>query len=484
MKRAITIGLCLALVGTAAISPVQSQDACPPPIAPSSKALWPPPPGPGAFDIAHFGEAHWNEGQGPKTMPILVRDIESFDPNLVLFSADIADTGSKDRLECFRAIMGPIQGADIPYFVSAGNHDRLPQAGPGGFFGDIAVWREVFANMPAPWGDGKPAGPEFILPEDEPDEGEGAATHYYFDYAPSGGEPLLRVIVMDNSLQSFESSDRDQFPAVGPGQRDINQLAFLDRVSADAQEKGLPTFVLMHQPTQDPRDLSNVHPISYNHTMSKGASPDNQAFDLIASRNEVDGVFLGHIQGNATYSVEDTRFYIDGGGGGSPYALTEVGTDTGYYYGFRIMRVQEGGDFSTFFVPLIDKIQIRAPKKVAAKEEIELRAIATQPFDPELPPRFSGVENEAIQVELRQPDPSRADYENLPRLAYVWKVSNPKVLQPIADKANDPSDEPGFDQTTMTTSGRFRALKPGVVTVTILSGTHKRSVRIRVMPTH
>ncbi|HYI46305.1 MAG TPA: metallophosphoesterase [Actinomycetota bacterium] len=485
MKRTVVIALCIALAGAVAVTPVEgAEGACPAPAPASNKVLWPPRPGPGAFDVAHFGEAHWNEGQGPKTMPILVRDIESFDPNLVLFSADIADTGSKDRLQCFRSIMGPIQAAGIPYFSSPGNHDRLPQVGPGGFFGDIAVWREVFADMPAPWGDGDVANDDYRLPEEEPDEGEGAATHYYFDYAPAGS-PAVRVIVMDNSLQSFESSDRDQFPAVGPAQKDVNQLAFLDRVSGDAHAKGLLTFVVMHQPTQDPRDISNVHPSSVNHVMGKGASPDNQAFDLIASRNGVDGVFLGHIQGNATYAVEETQYFIDGGGGGSPYAMNSVGTDTGYYYGFRIVRVHEGSTgpgYSTYFVPLIDKIDVAAPKKVAVKKKIQLSAVATQPFDPDLPPRLSGVENAAIELQLRQPDPGRSDYEHLPKLAYMWKVSDPKILRPIADRDNDPVDETGFDPKTMTTSGRFRALRSGVVTVTIMSGTHKRSVRIRVTP--
>ena len=59
----------------------------------------------GETDIVHYGEAHWNEGQGPKTMPILVQDIVSFDPDFVLFSSDMADIGSEDRLDF--TVVGP-----------------------------------------------------------------------------------------------------------------------------------------------------------------------------------------------------------------------------------------------------------------------------------------------------------------------------------------------------------------------------------------
>lgn len=43
----------------------------------------------------------------------------------------------------------------------------------------------------------------------------------------------------------------------------------------------------------------------------------------------LDGWEQRRIQGNALYNVGDTGYFIDGGGGGSPYALHEVGTDSG-----------------------------------------------------------------------------------------------------------------------------------------------------------
>ena len=325
--------------------------------------------------------------------------------------------------------------------------------------GAIDIWRTAFGGMSAPWGDAKPEG-SIKLPEGEPDDGPGASTHYHFDFGPSA-KPFLRVIVLDNSQQSLTTSDLDQYPSVGPGASDVSQLGYLYRVASEAQEMGLHTWVVMHQPTQDPRDPSNVHPVSLNHTMGKGSSPDNALFDAIAQVTGVDVVLLGHIQGNALYSVGETRYFIDGGGGGSPYALRSVGTDTGYYYGYRLFRMdRKGADRRTYFIPLIDSIDVEGHQASPSATRCRWQCTATQPHDPDLPPRLSGVPNEPIVLELR---PERSMDDAVPQLAYMWWTSNPKVLKPVGDPTLDPTKDPDFDERTMTMTGNFKALKPGVV---------------------
>lgn len=481
--RKLAFLMCLAALGAALpAAPLRSQDGCPSRAARSSKAQWPPPPEDGAFDVVHFGEAHWNEGQGPETMPILVQDVVRFHPDFLIFSSDIADIGTTDRLVCFAQIMKPLSDAGIPWFDAPGNHDRLPAAGPGGVAnGDISEWRQVFASMPAPWGDAPAPDEGFLLPRDEPDDGSGASTHYHFDYAPDEEAVAVRVIALDNSQHSLTTADVDQYPAVGPGEKDASQLAFLQRTAAEADEAETLSWVVMHQPTTDPRDISNVHPVSYNHTMGKGASPDNKLFEVMAEANGVDGVFLGHIQGNAVYTTGTTHYFIDGGGGGSPYALREVGTDTGYYYGFRVLRVfrtGDGWDYRTYFVPLVDRIELKGPQSVLVGEEALFSATAIQPFDPKLPPRFGLAPNEPIALELR-PVSAVVD-ESVPELAYVWESSNPKVLRPVAANTSDPLDDPAFDPRSMTTGGTFEAVRPGVAFVTIRTGTHARTMKVTV----
>ena len=456
------------------------EEKCPEHAKPSARAQWPAVPERDAFDIVHFGEGHWNEGQGPKTMPILVQDVLRFDPDYVAFSSDMADIGSPDRLGCFRSIMQPLLDAGIPWYDSPGNHDRVALAGPGGVAqGSIDVWREMFAAMPQPWGDAPQTAKGFRLPENEPDDGPGASTHYYFDYGRK--KPAVRLIVLDNSQHGLTQSDVDQYPAVGPGADDASQFAFLQRTAQSAQDEGLLSFVVMHQPTQDPRDPSNVHAVSVNHTMGKGLNPDNQIFDLLASQTGVDAVLLGHIQGNALYSFQDVDYFIDGGGGGSPYSAGQVGTDTGYYYGFRVLRIyRDGGEwaFRTYFIPLVDEIEIDGASSVKVGEQLTLNATAIQPFDPDLEPRLGGAPNEPIHVELRPPTdgPFRAA---VPELAYMWTTSNPKVLAPVSSDL-DPSGDPTFDPETMSVAGTFEALKPGVARITIMTGTHAETIVVRV----
>ena len=474
----------LALAGLAAVSLQPTTKAavaeCPSESL-RSAARWPGAPKGKAFDVVHFGEGHWNEGQGPETMPQLVQDVRAFAPEFVLFSSDIADTGTRDRLTCFRSIMSPLDRAGIPWFNSPGNHDRVPVAGPGGVVsGGIQEWREVFADMPAPWGDDPVPDERFRVGNDEPTDGNGASTHYYFDFIPAGGKGGIRVVVLDNSMHSLTNSDTDQYPSVGAGQQDAAQLAFLERVAREAEEKELLTWVVMHQPTRDPRDITNAHPSSYNHVMGKGASPDNALFEAIASASGVDAVFLGHIQGNAVYQVNAVDYFIDGGGGGSPYAMHSVGTDTGYYYGFRIIRVTprlREPEVRSYFVPLVEKVQVETPSVTTVGEEIALTASARQPHDPDLPPRAGLLPNEPIVLELQRPEGG----PEVPQLAYMWETLDPEILRPVADDL-DPADDPSFDHRTMTMTGRFEAVGAGVARLRILVGSVAKTVRIKVQP--
>lgn len=473
------------LTSVIVVAPAPSDAAaCPVPAAAAGQPAWPPLPPDGAFDIAHFGEAHYNEGQGSITVPILVQDLIAYEPDLVAFSSDMADIGTADRMECFRDLMDPLLAAGIPWFDAPGNHDRLTVADTfGGVVTEgIGPWRETFAPMPAPWGDGPAAGPGFVVPTDEPDDGPGAATHYFFDYGPAG-EPVVRLIALDNSRHSFTQTDVDQYPAVGAGARDASQLAFFQRAAADADERGLLTFAMFHEPTQDPRDQTKAYPISYNHSMAKGATADNQLFDALAVATGTDAVLLGHILGNFQYAVGDVPYFIDGGAGGSPYTREETGTDSGYFYAYRLLRLfpEDGGwSFRTYVVPLVDHIELDAPAIATVGEQLSLAATAVQPYDPTLPPRFPLMPDGAIRLALRAPSPSVLDGDAVPSVAYMWSTSDHDVLRPIPDPSMDPSDDPAFDPATMTTSGRFEAVGQGQATITITTGTHAQTVTITV----
>ncbi len=456
-------------------------EGCPGPAEPVTAApAWPPPPDGDTFDVTHFGEAHYNEGQGSVTMPILVQETIAHAPEIVTFSSDMADIGTYDRMECFRDIMAPLLDAEIPWYDSPGNHDRIAIAGPGGVInGEIGPWRDVFAAMPEPWGDAPSIHPGVVVPVGAPDDGPGARTHYHLDFGPPG-EPVFRLIVLDNSMHSFTQSDTDQYPSVAPG----GQLRYFAEKAAEAKDRGLLVFTMFHEPTQDPRDQTSAYPISYNHTMNKGATTDNLVFDTIAAGLGVDGVLLGHILGNFVYNVGPVRYFVDGGAGGTPYTIEPTGVDVGYHYAFRILRFHRDGDrwaFRTYVVPLVDNIEVTGPSgPVDAGETVELEATVVQPHDPSLPPRFSLMPNEPIRVELRPVQRSQLDArEAVPEVAYMWSTDDPAVLAPVPGPL-DPLDDPAFDPSTMTTSGRFEAIGTGDAQITIATGTHSAVTSVSV----
>jgi hypothetical protein len=97
-----------------------------------------------------------------------------------------------------------------------------------------------------------------------------------------------------------------------------------------------------------------------------------------------------------------------------------------------------------------------------------------------LEPRLAGAPHEPIEVELRAPDASRIDYANLPRISYVWQSLDPKILKPVVDKELDPMGDPAFDPRSMTTTGSFKALRPGRARVAIKVGPYKKIRTITV----
>lgn len=132
-------------------------------------------------------------------------------------------------------------------------------------------------------------------------------------------------------------------------------------------------------------------------------------------------------------------------------------------------------------VPLIDRIEVEGPRTVEVGEQIRFTATAVQPYDPDLPPRFGFVPNEAIRLELRALETAPGYESNVPHLAYMWRSLKPGVLRPVGSPA-DPSDDPSFDDRTMTIDGTFEAIKPGTARIAIMSGTHQRVVKVRMLP--
>ncbi|HYI35906.1 MAG TPA: hypothetical protein VEX39_04845 [Thermoleophilaceae bacterium] len=369
---------------------------------------WPPATGQGTLFV-HYGEEHWNDADGPTLLPKIVEESGRYKPSLVTMSGDKDNDGTVEQLSRWKQIMTPYDRQGVPFFPSIGNHDRKSPPGlpPGtagllspGVQGDLTNYKRVFADRPFPFGDAAPykdAG--FTQRTRAAGDPPGASSHYFVDYKD------LRVIFLDNSCWGLADCDASQSPAFPDAQGNRGQLEYLRRNGGEATRAGKQVFVVMHMPTRDPRDQSYIDPTTFNHVMGKGINPssaqDNIRFEEAAQAAGVDGVLLGHIKGQFIYKGRGgVPYFIDGGAGGELYTDGPVGTDHGYWHGFRLLRVA-GGKLTTDTVPIFVKggIRLDGPGYLLTGADAQYEAFGSQPV-------FND-EAKVTGLELRDPDPVR-----------------------------------------------------------------------------
>ena len=370
---------------------------------------WPPATGQGTLFV-HFGEEHWNDADGLTLLPKIVEQTAKYRPALVTMSGDKDNDGTVEQLGSWKQIMSLYDGAKVPYFAGVGNHDRKSPPGvpPGtaglitpGVQSDLTNYKGVFADRPYPFGDAQPYQAEGFAQRTRPaDDPPGASSHYFVDYKN------LRVIFLDNSCWGLSDCDASQNPAFPDASGNRTQLDYLRQAGGEASRAGKKVFVVMHMPTRDPRDQSYIDTTAFNHVMGKGLNPtqapDNPRFEEAAEQAGVDAVLLGHIKGQFLYKGRGgVPYYIDGGAGGELYTEGPVGTDHGYWHGYRLLRVAASGGLTTDTVPIFvkDGIRLDGPGYLVIGADAKYEAFGTQPVFKD--------EAKVTGLELRDPDPIR-----------------------------------------------------------------------------
>ena len=497
--------------------------------AATAKHPWPPADGPGAL-YAHYGEEHISDIDGAVVLPKIVEEVVRYHPALVTMSGDKTDDGTTEKLVPWRDLMAAYDRAGIPYMAGVGNHDgkqMTPEAITDAAAGstplrDTTFYEQVFAGRPYPMGDAAPY--PGLSPATRPaGDPEGAATHFWVDHGN------VRWVFIDNSCYGIVNCDPLQNPPDDTGR---DQYTFLRDAAAEADAAGKLLFVVMHMPTRDPRDQQNAYYTSVNHNMGKGASPDNQRFESEAEALGVDAVFVGHIKGQFLYrGAGDVPYYIDGGAGGELYSSGPLGVDHGYWYGFRLLRV-EAKHVDTDVVPVIvpDGIEILGPRALQPGEEpVRYEATARQPAaksdravvtalelrDPDPVPRsgdgfavpwtslawlaplllFAALVLRALPRPLLVPallgaamfafgglalaqrsEPDDTPKDSLPNPARIFASGDPLVLAPVASETDDPRRDPA----RQTADGRFRPGCPGRTRLSVTSGFETSAVEVVV----
>ena len=428
---------------------------------------WPPIP-PDGLSFIHYGEEHLDDEDGMRILPRVVRQSVRYRPDLVTMSGDKASDSSPENLTGWRQTMDAFDKAGIPYFAAVGNHDRSAPGteGLGSIFagGDFGTYSDTFADRAYPFGDAPPPNdPRFSPSERPPDDPAGASSHYAFSFG------AVRWIVLDNSCFSFFNCDPFQSPPFPDAAGNSGTYDFLASEAATANELGQLAFVVMHMPTQDPRP-GHSQPTPSAHTMGEGTAPDNAQFEQAAAAAGVDGVFLGHVKGMWKYTSQGVPYFTDGGAGGEVYVGSgeETGVDYGYWHGFRTISVRRG-NVVTDAVPVFARngIEITGPRSLEPGEVGRFSAVGQQPTE----------HGPDVMLELRDPDPTRPNVENLPSPARIWTTRNRRILSPIAASIED---ERRRFKRRQTVSGAFRARCPGRTFIRVTSGWETERVPVRV----
>lgn len=258
-------------------------------------------------------------------------------PRFVLYTGSMRSSGIPEELAQFKSFL---KGFDIPVFGAIGTKDLFVglDAGPAGGpanqtigSGSNQYWKQVFADMPAPWGTaGAPRG---IRPIPANSAQPLARTHYAFDVL-EGSRAVLRVIVLDSSTKSLGNSS-DQNP---PNE---SQAAWWTLLAGEAKALGIPTVISMNQPTVIPDS------IQVGNWQGQGAF-EAPVFDSNAQAAGVTAVFAGGLRMNTTDKlpgrVGDVPLYVMGGGG-APLGFesdaskpTKLVTD-GFYHGWHLVSL-------------------------------------------------------------------------------------------------------------------------------------------------
>jgi len=442
--------------------------------------------------FVHLGEERWDEPDGANVLSKVVSESARYRPAMVTLSGDKAANGTAAALGAWRGFMAPYERAGIPYFAAIGNSDRRAPAGfrpglqglglmPAGG-SSLEPYKDVFADRPYPFGDGRPYGnPELARITRPGDDPRGASTHYFVDTG------AVRWIFLDNSCWSISRCDAVQSPRFPDSEGSQGQFDWLERRAAEASRAGRTVFVVMHMPTRDPRDQSASAPESRMHVMGKRRSfPDNPRFEEVAERTGVDAVFVAHIKAQTLYKGQGrVPYYVDGGAGGSLHTKGPVGTDHGYWHGYRLVRVSRGRVLTDAVPIFVDGgITLQGAEVVQRGKLERYHAFGRQPVVDgpakvemlELrDPRPAGAQGEPVSG-ARNTLRSSTPIESLPAPARMFTSSNRFVLAPRAPRADDFRRH----RRTQTKYGLFRARCPGRANMRVTSGFETTVKQVRV----
>lgn len=345
----------------------------------------------------------------------------------------------------------------VPLYAAYGPLDAVPTAAD-----PAQPWDDAFAQSPAPFGLG--AATSGIDPVGSGGQ-DGPVNHYYsFDVAQNGG--TLRVIVLDNSKGSLETSD--------PG-----QTAWLNGQLAAAEVAGVPMVVVTAQPLDSGLSGSN---------QQAGSATDA---DSVAAKLAAAGVLAVF----TTSPTESDQTHMipyqnpDLPPAGAPQIPEYEGATLGYQESqnngvlWYFVSIDTATDtLSVQGIPVVTSLALEplGGLSVARSSTLSFRAIGRRP--PGTLPVVSGTATDGLANYVSIPAPS---CNACVAPSYSFTSSNPAIgnfVQPSGPGSQFPKLSSSGKTTASSTSGLFCAFNAGQTTVSVTSGLLTSSLTVTVQP--
>jgi photosystem II stability/assembly factor-like uncharacterized protein len=394
-------------------------------------------------------------------------------------------------------------GFDVPMFAALGSRDLFRGLDAGSLNGatsgtgvdvqtDVtpssSFYERSFAGRPAPWGSAQSkAGFVPISAR----SASGGRTHYAFDYAPAG-DALLRVVVLDDSSSGRLNDANTQNPPE-------DQTQWAKDVLEDAQNRSIPSVIVMNRPPGNPLDVLTPRDVSVS------------TFLTALAQYQPSAVFTSYFRENAVELLDigtvKLPIYIFGGGGAPLEAKPGTERDKpqppdpffGFYHSWQLVSVdlaQRDGNRAAVTVqsyPVVDTVSIHAVDGVHVRGGQTLRFTGTGHVpdggspDP-LQSRASLIPFDFKNRGACPPDPLRG---NLPRCiatgnvgpAFRYESSNPQVgyfVRPDRYNERLPELDAAGVPIPDASSGLFCAIGAGSTYVSVVSGFHRARALVTV----
>jgi hypothetical protein len=246
----------------------------------------------GQFTIVHFTDTQDDQEIDPRTVRLMEAVLAEVEPDLVVFTGDNVRSGPdtpEDVRIAIDAIAGPVEAAEVPWFITFGNHDEdhTPQTGM-----DEPALLEYYMSFP------------HNINETGPDHVSGTGNNLRLVSGSDRQGPAFAVWGLDSGRyvpdsiagQSASADGLRTYDWIRPDQ--VHWYTDTSAILEEAFGKKIPGLMFFHIPLPE---FALMWENRENHQVVGEKNEDVAAgafnsglFGAVQDRGDVVGIFVGH----------------------------------------------------------------------------------------------------------------------------------------------------------------------------------------------